>query len=93
MKSVYNILSDTIDNMDDLTLDEVYGAYEKDFGVLIKDMASEVYRILYDGKPGKPDINYYRDVNAVLDEQMAISSLVYFCLTKLNMQINWHHIE
>ena len=53
MKSVYDILGETIDNMPELTLNEVYNAYEGDFGTLIKDISQEAYRILNDGKKGE----------------------------------------
>lgn len=96
MVSVYKIMDKTIGEADEVLLKRLLGGYGNDIDKLFEETTKEVYRILY-GRDTQakiqPTIAYLQEMNVAIEEQMCKSSLAYFCSNRLNMDVNWHHLE
>lgn len=96
MLNVLDIVTKTIESADDVLLGRIYEGYENDIDMLCDDIIKETYKLLY-GRDSKgriqPTIKYMQEMNLALDEAMACNNLTYFCSNRLNMEINWHHLE
>ena len=95
MRNVYNIIEQTIATADPALINQLYSVYEKDLEKFFNDVTEEVYRILYGTEQLKsnPSIEYIKEYDSVLEEEMRCASLGFFCSNVMKMDMNWHHLE
>lgn len=95
MSDVYDIVSDIVENLDELAITELLSGDIKDIDHLIAVLIDETAQVVATKNPAETaELNYLDTFAKEVEETLRVKSLNYFILTVLpDFILGWHNIE
>lgn len=95
-REVYRVVDDIIESMDEVSLDLLFSASERDVDRVLNTFFEEAYAVMYGGETRikETSVNYLERLSENIEEVLRIENFNYFLTNVLtNFEINWHHLE
>lgn len=96
ISSVYEVIEEIVENLDTVSLKEIYQGEDRDIDELIKILYEETSGVLFckQGKIKNASFNYIDRLAETLEETLRKVSLNYFAISAMpHIDVNWHHLE